>query len=154
MRILLVCLGNICRSPTAEAAVREAAGDAGVDVEVESAGTGSWHVGDPPDPRMAAAARRVGMALDGRARRVTADDFDRFDLVVAMDRENHAELLRLAPDDHARAKIRLFREFEDGAADPDVPDPYYGGPDGFDRVVAIVRRAAAGLVAAVREGRV
>lgn len=150
-RVLVVCLGNICRSPTAEAAVREAAADAGVDVEVDSAGTGAWHVGNPPDRRMTAAAAEDGLELAGQARQVTVDDFREFDLVVAMDGSNHADLLRLAPDDDARARVRLFREYA-GEAGEGVPDPYYGGPDGFREVVDIVRRAARGLVDAVARG--
>ena len=150
-RVLVVCLGNICRSPTAEAAVREAAADPGVDVEVDSAGTGAWHVGNPPDRRMTAAAAEDGLELAGQARQVTVDDFREFDLVVAMDGSNHADLLRLAPDDDARARVRLFREYA-GEAGEGVPDPYYGGPDGFREVVDIVRRAARGLVDAVARG--
>ena len=150
-RVLVVCLGNICRSPTAEAAVREAAADAGVDVEVDSAGTGAWHVGNPPDRRMTAAAAEDGLELAGQARQVTVDDFRELDLVVAMDGSNHADLLRLAPDDDARARVRLFREYA-GEAGEGVPDPYYGGPDGFREVVDIVRRAARGLVDAVARG--
>lgn len=151
VRALMVCLGNICRSPTAEAAVREAAQQAGVELEVESAGTGSWHVGDPPDRRMTAAAAEDDLVLAGCARQVTADDFAAFDLVVAMDTSNHAALLALAPDEEARARVRLFRDYA-GEHGQDVPDPYYGGTDGFREVVAIVRRAAAGLVDAVARG--
>lgn len=151
-RVLLVCLGNICRSPTAEAAVREAAADAGVDLEVDSAGTGAWHVGEPPDRRMTSAAAEDGLHLSGRARQVRVEDFADFHLVVAMDASNRDDLLRLAPDEGARSRVRLFRDYagEPGAG---VPDPYYGGPDGFREVVAIVRRAAAGLVAAVDRGQ-
>lgn len=150
-RVLLVCLGNICRSPTAEAAVREAAEQAGVDVEVDSAGTGAWHVGNPPDTRMTAAAAEDGLRLDGAARQVTADDFRDFDLVVAMDASNRTDLLALAPDDDARGRVRLFRDYADEPG-VGVPDPYYGGPDGFREVVRVVRRAAAGLVAAIERG--
>ncbi len=150
-RVLLVCLGNICRSPTAEAAVREAAADAGVDLEVDSAGTGAWHVGNPPDERMTSAAAEDGLHLAGSARQVTVDDFARFDLVVAMDASNRDDLLRLAPDDDARARVRLFRDYADETGQG-VPDPYYGGPDGFREVVAIVRRAARGLVEAIARG--
>lgn len=151
MRVLLVCLGNICRSPTAEAAVREAADAAGLDLDVDSAGTGAWHVGEPPDRRMTAAAADDGLVLQGRARQVTPEDFRDFGLVVAMDRSNLEDLRRLAPDDEARSRLRLFRQYagEDGAG---VPDPYYGGPDGFREVVAIVRRAAAGMVEAIQQG--
>lgn len=150
-RVLLVCLGNICRSPTAEAAVREAAADAGLDLEIDSAGTGAWHVGNPPDERMTSAAADDGLQLTGSARQVTADDFSRFDLVVAMDTSNRADLLRLAPDEDARARVRLFRDYADEAG-RDVPDPYYGGPDGFREVVTIVRRAARGMVEAIARG--
>jgi protein-tyrosine phosphatase len=151
VRVLMVCLGNICRSPTAEAAVREAAQAAGVDLHVDSAGTGAWHVGEPPDRRMTAAAAEDGLHLGGAARQVTVDDFDRFNLVIAMDRSNLRDLERLAPDDDARARLRLFRDYA-GQTGQDVPDPYYGGPDGFREVVALVRRAATGLVDAIADG--
>ena len=151
MRVLLVCLGNICRSPTAEAAVREAADVAGLDLEVASAGTGAWHVGEPPDRRMTAAAADDGLQLSGCGRQVVPDDFVTFDLVVAMDRANLEDLRRLAPDEAARSRLRLFRDYA-GERDADVPDPYYGGPDGFREVVGIVRRAAAGMVDAIQRG--
>lgn len=109
------------------------------DVEVESAGTGSWHIGDPPDPRSVAAAAQRGVALEGEARQVALDDFERFDLLVAMDRANRDDLLRLAPDEEARAKVRLLRELGEGL-DEDVPDPYYGGEEGFAEVVEIIER--------------
>ncbi|MDP8969006.1 MAG: low molecular weight phosphotyrosine protein phosphatase [Actinomycetota bacterium] len=153
MRILLVCLGNICRSPTAEAALREALSEAGLAdrVEVDSAGTGDWHLGKPPDRRMVAAAARVGLTVDGRARRIEPADFARFDLILAMDRSNLAHVRARAPDDQARAKVRLFREFEDHADHDEVPDPYYGGEQGFVRVVDIARAGARGLVRHLQE---
>lgn len=154
MRVLMVCLGNICRSPTAEAALREAATQVGLELEVDSAGTGAWHVGDPPDPRMRAAAADVGLTIDGAARQVTADDFARFDLVLAMDRQNRRDLQTLAPDEQAARKVRLFGEFHPDPDHVEVPDPYYGGAEGFERVVLIARASARGLVAAIREGRV
>jgi protein-tyrosine phosphatase len=154
-RILLVCLGNICRSPTAEAALRDELARAGLAgrVEVDSAGTGAWHVGKPPDPRMIDAGRTLGLVLGGAARQVAIEDFDLFDLVLAMDDRNRADLVALAPDVAAGRKVRLFREF-DADADPDhldVPDPYYGGPEGFTQVVELVRAAARGVVAHVRQ---
>lgn len=153
MRVLLVCLGNICRSPTAEAALRVAAEDAGLDLEIDSAGTGAWHVGEPPDPRMVAAGREAGLHLDGAARQVTADDLEDHDLVLAMDAENLEDLRRLAPPG-TEDRIRRFREFDPEAdGDLDVPDPYYGGEQGFHRVVEIVQRTARALVAAIGEGR-
>lgn len=148
--ILTVCLGNICRSPTAAAALVAAAADAGVAVAVDSAGTGNWHVGAPPDPRMCAAGEAVGLTLEGTAHQVTADDLDRYDLVLAMDARNLADVRRMARSDAVRQRIRLFRDFDpDGGGD--VPDPYYGGPDGFDDVVAIVRRTARAVIAAIAE---
>ena len=144
MRILFVCLGNICRSPTAEAAMRGLVAEAGLtdEIEVDSAGTGSWHVGDPPDERSVEAARRRGLRLDGRARMVTDADFEAADLLVAMDRANRDELLELAPGDAAAARVRML------LADPerDVPDPYYGGSDGFDRVLDVVEEGCRALL--------
>jgi protein-tyrosine phosphatase len=158
-RILFVCLGNICRSPTAEGVMRRALRDEGLEdrVEVDSAGTGNWHVGSPPDERATEAAGRRGIELDGAARQFRPEDFDRYDLILAMDASNERELLRLAPDDEARAKVRMFREFDPAsdAGDVDVPDPYCGGEQGFEEVLDLVGAAAHGLVDALRaEGRV
>ena len=155
VRILFVCLGNICRSPTAEGVMRHLLREEGLAdrVELESAGTGGWHVGDPPDARATEAAGRRGIVLDGAARRVTPADFERFDLLVAMDRDNLADLRRLAPDAVAREKVRLLREFDPASAggrDLDVPDPYYGGPRGFDDVLDLVEAACRGLLDEVR----
>lgn len=157
-RLLFVCLGNICRSPTAEAVMRGLVADAGLDgaIELDSAGTGAWHVGSPPDERARSAAARRGIAMGGRARQVTVADFFAFDLLLAMDRENHRALRRLAPDDEAAGKVRLLREFDPASAgvpDLDVPDPYYGGHDGFDRVLDLVAAACAGLLAELRAAR-
>lgn len=148
MRILFVCLGNICRSPTAEGVMRHLLRERGLDdrVEVASAGTGSWHVGSPPDPRSAAAAQRRGIALEGAAQQVTPADFADYDLLVAMDRSNERDLLALAPDDAGRAKVRLLLD------DADVPDPYYGGPSGFDDVVALVHEACRRLLDEIADG--
>lgn len=156
MRIVLVCLGNICRSPTAEAALREALAEAGLAdrVEVDSAGTGDWHLGKPPDRRMAAAAETAGLLLDGYARRLAAEDLAGADLILVMDRQNLRDVRALAPDDATRERVRLFREFEDGADHDEVPDPYYGGADGFARVVDIARAAARGVVRHLREAGV
>jgi protein-tyrosine phosphatase len=155
MRILFVCMGNICRSPTAEGVMRTLVDDAGLDarIELDSAGTGGWHAGEPPDARASAAARGRGIALSGAARQVTPGDFERFDLLVAMDRENLRELHALAPDDEARAKVRLLREFDPAAVaagELDVPDPYYGGARGFERVLDLVQSACRGLLADLR----
>jgi protein-tyrosine phosphatase len=169
VRVLFVCLGNICRSPTAEGVMRALVREAGLQarVELDSAGTGGWHVGSPPDSRAAAAAGARGIELGGRARSVTSADFERFDLVVAMDRSNASELRRLARDEEQRAKVRLLREFDpasarEGArarerasgarADLDVPDPYYGAAGGFEEVLDLVQAACAGLLARIEEG--
>lgn len=123
-------------------------------VEVDSAGTGSWHVGSPPDRRATAEARGRGIVMEGRARQFGRGDIARFDLVVAMDAQNAADLRALAPDDAAAAKVRLLREWDPLArdGDRDVPDPYYGGPGGFAIVLDMVERACAGLVAELRAG--
>lgn len=153
MRICFVCLGNICRSPTAEAIFRSLAEREGLDVTIDSAGTGDWHVGESPDERSTRAAASRGYRLTGRARQFRAADFERFDLVVAMDASNREALLRMAPDDVARAKVRLFRSFDpDSGPDAGVPDPYYGDEDGFDHVIEICEAASRGLIAALRQG--
>jgi protein-tyrosine phosphatase len=155
MRILFVCMGNICRSPTAEAVFRDYARRHAPDLqlEIDSAGTHDYHVGEPPDPRAVKAASGRGLDLSGlRARQVHEADFERFDLILAMDRLNHAMLLeRSAPEHHGR--IRLLLEFADAAAGLDVPDPYYGGAKGFDEVLDLVEEAAAGLLAELRRLR-
>lgn len=119
------------------------------EVEIDSAGTGNWHMGDPPDPRAVAAAAERGVELGGAARQVGKVDFESFDLLVAMDRSNRDALLRLAPDDEGREKVKLLREFGDGVED-DVPDPYYGGDEGFAEVVEIAERCCTALLADIR----
>jgi protein-tyrosine phosphatase len=123
-------------------------------VEVESAGTGSWHVGDPPDRRATAEARARGIVMEGCARQFRPSDFGRFDLVVAMDAQNAADLRAIAPDAAAAAEVHLLRDWDPEARDGDrsVPDPYYGGPEGFAVVLEIIERACAGLIAEVRAG--
>jgi len=156
MRLLFVCMGNICRSPTAEGMMRHVLLEAGLGsrVEVDSAGTGAWHVGDPADPRARAAAARRGIDLNGIARQVTREDLDSFDLILAADADNQRHLLALAGEDPARrAKVRRLRDFDQAsvnAGELDVPDPYYGEPDGFDRVLDIVEAACRGLLAEIR----
>jgi protein-tyrosine phosphatase len=160
VRLLFVCMGNICRSPTAEAVMRHRLEAEGLDgsVEIDSAGTGGWHAGDPPDRRATAAAKARGIVMRGAARQVTAADFDDFDLLLAADEENLAALRAAAPDAAAAAKVRLLREFDPASAaagDLEVPDPYYGGADGFDHVLDLVEAACAGLLDRLRaEGRV
>jgi protein-tyrosine phosphatase len=156
-RVLFVCLGNICRSPTAEAVMARLVAGAGLEqaIELDSAGTGAWHAGHPPDERATAAAARRGIAMRGTARQVVVEDFAAFDLLLAMDGENLRNLRALAPDAAAAAKVRLLREYDPagaGAVSLDVPDPYYGGPGGFDRVLDLVEAACAGLLAELRAG--
>jgi protein-tyrosine phosphatase len=160
VRVLFVCLGNICRSPTAEGVMRELVSGEGLEgaIVVESAGTGAWHVGSPPDARAAEAALAHGVALGGTARQVRPQDFEDFDYLVAMDGENLRALRSLAHGEEERAKVRLLREFDPasagGAEDAgalDVPDPYYGGADGFDEVFELVRAACAGLLEQLRD---
>ncbi len=149
MRLLTVCLGNICRSPTAQAAILEAAAEAGLDLEVDSAGTGDWHIGELPDERMRTAAAAAGLTLDSRGRQVEAADLERYDLVLPMDRDNLRVLESMAGDGSRgdEARIELFRTWDPQAdGDLEVPDPYYGGGDGFTEVVEICRRTAAALV--------
>jgi protein-tyrosine phosphatase len=147
MKILMVCLGNICRSPTAEGVMRHLLREQGLDgrVTVDSAGTGGWHIGQPRDHRSVAAAHRRGFSIDGQGRQVTREDFESYDLLLAMDGENLRELRRMAPPG-TEGKVRALRDWDpEGAGD--VPDPYYGEGDGFDEVLDIVERSCRALVA-------
>jgi protein-tyrosine phosphatase len=151
-RVLFVCTGNICRSPTAEGVFRKLVADAGLTgrIAIDSAGTHGYHVGEPPDRRAQAAARRRGYDLSRlRARCVARDDFERFDLVLAMDREHHEILAGLAPPS-AEHKVKLMMEFGRRSARAEVPDPYYGGPDGFELVLDLLEDAAEGLLETLR----
>jgi protein-tyrosine phosphatase len=157
VRILFVCLGNICRSPTAEGVMRALVREAGVEesIELDSAGTGGWHVGSPPDDRATETALTRGIVLTGSARQVRAADFEAFDLIIAMDGSNLAELRRLAPDEQARSRVRMLREFDPASAgleDLDVPDPYYGAGNGFEEVLDLVQAACEGLLREIRAG--
>jgi protein-tyrosine phosphatase len=152
IRICFVCLGNICRSPTAEAVMRALVARDGLEgrIAIESAGTGDWHIGQTRDKRSRAVGEARGIPLTGRAQQFTAVDFDRHDHVIAMDRSNRDELLRMARHDRDRAKVSMLRAYEPGAPpDADVPDPYYGGPSGFDDVFDICEAACGGLLEAL-----
>jgi protein-tyrosine phosphatase len=152
-RVLFVCLGNICRSPTAEGVLRAIAAKEYplLPIEIDSAGTAGYHVGEPPDRRTIAAARRRGYDLSGlRARLVRSDDFDRFEYVLAMDRGNLAELESRRPD-HATANVALFMEFAPGNGVAEVPDPYYGASEDFEHVLDLCEAAARGLLARLRD---
>ena len=149
VRICFVCLGNICRSPTAEAVMRHLVAGAGLAdrIAIESAGTGDWHVGGQRDKRSQAVGKARGIPLSGVAQQFTARDFDRYEHVIAMDRANRDDLLGMARDEHDRAKVRMLRSFEPGApADAEVPDPYYSGPRDFEEVFDICERACRGLI--------
>lgn len=147
-RVLMVCLGNICRSPTAEAALRDMAAKRGVDVTVTSAGTGGWHEGQPADARMRDAATAGGLDLSHHvARQVDVKMMRDADLILAMDRTNLLELQRIADERRIATPIRLFRAIDPEVTDDrDVPDPYYGGEDGFTTVVSLCVRIAAHLL--------
>jgi protein-tyrosine phosphatase len=146
VRILFVCMGNICRSPTAEGVMRHLLAERGLEdeIEVQSAGTGGWHAGSPPDARSTRAAAARGITLEGAARQVTRADFEDFDLLVAMDRDNLADLRAIAPPG-TEHKIRLL--LGEGR---DVPDPYYGGPHGFEDVLDLVETACEQLLDELR----
>ena len=153
VRVCFVCLGNICRSPTAEGIMRSLVHGAQLhdQIEVDSAGLGAYHLGEMADRRAREASRARGVTLNSRSRQFTADDFERFDYVVAMDVENHGDLLDLAPDAAAKAEVRLLRSFDPAApAGAEVPDPYYGGPRGFDNVFNMCEAACQGLLDTIR----
>ena len=150
--VLFVCLGNICRSPLAEAAFREVARRLKLGVTVDSAGTGNWHVGDPPDPRAQAVARKNGVDISAlRGRQVKPADFRRFTHIVALDEDNLANLRRLAPPD-ATAELSLLLDHVEGREGQPVADPYFGDDDGFDLTWADVTAGARGLAQKLRRG--
>lgn len=152
MKVLFVCMGNICRSPTAEGVFRRmlAEQDPPLPIEVDSAGTHGYHVGSPPDRRAVAAGKARGLDLASlRARRLSAEDFERFDLILAMDRDNLAELEAIAPR-NGRARTALLLDYAPDAALREVPDPYYGGVNGFEQVLDLVESACVGLLADIR----
>ena len=155
MKILFVCLGNICRSPTAEGVFRKLLEEqvADLDVVVDSAGTQDYHVGEPPDARSQAAAAARGIDISGqRARQVLAADFAEFDLVLAMDESNLANLRAMSGSAY-HERVRLFLEFSPDDTRTSVPDPYYGGANGFEQVLDIVEDAAEGLLTHIRRLR-
>ncbi|MDH3921029.1 MAG: low molecular weight phosphotyrosine protein phosphatase [Chromatiales bacterium] len=150
MRILFVCMGNICRSPTAEGVVRHLLVDTGLKVDVDSAGTHGYHTNHPPDRRATEAAKSRGIDLTGiRARRVVAGDFDSFDLILAMDQDNLMHLEEICPTEY-HDKLALFMSYAPDSGMEEVPDPYYGGRNGFERVLDLVEDAATGLIEDLR----
>ena len=156
-KICFVCLGNIVRSPLAENLFRKMANEAGVghQYEVDSAGTSDWHVGEVPDMRMRRVAAEHGLKYEGQARRFTDDDFDDFDLIVAMDVENRDFLRMQTNHPKEQAKVRLLREFDPlGGPFSSVPDPYYGGMDGFEEVYQVIESSCRGLLEALEQGQI
>lgn len=152
VKVLFVCLGNICRSPMAEGVFRHAVSAAGLDhrIEIDSAGTHAYHVGEPPDTRAQATAFAAGIDISGlRGRQATVEDLRGFDYILAMDSENLGNLRRICPED-ATHKVRLFMDFAPHHPEREVPDPYFGGAAGFNRVLDMVKEAAHGLLEDIR----
>jgi protein-tyrosine phosphatase len=152
VKVLFVCLGNICRSPTAEGVFRALVERENLSdrIEIDSAGTAAYHVGEAPDPRACEAALRRGVDLSAlRGRQAKAEDFRKFDYVLAMDRQNHANLARLCPAG-AETRLKLFLDFGSQPRVKDVPDPYYGGSDGFETVLDLIEDASRGLLDHIR----
>src|SRR5262245_51643294 len=154
--ILFVCLGNICRSPLAEGVFRHLARRRGLEQHfvIDSAGTSSYHAGDPPDKRSTAVARARGVELTGRSRQLVPSDFERFDFVITMDEEIHESVQRVRAANGSRAEVHLLREYDpEATSDLNVPDPYYGGPRGFEHVHDLVERSCAALLDTIARER-
>ncbi|MEQ1529992.1 MAG: low molecular weight protein-tyrosine-phosphatase [Methylococcales bacterium] len=156
IKVLFVCMGNICRSPTAEGVFAKAIQEASVEENfvIDSAGTHAYHVGEVPDARAQAAARERGVELNHiRARKVAAEDFEHFDYVLAMDADNYGSLMGICPEEY-KDKVKYFLDYAPELKEREVPDPYYGGKYGFERVLDMVTAASTGFLAALRlEGR-
>ncbi|MDP5169633.1 MAG: low molecular weight phosphotyrosine protein phosphatase [Bacteroidia bacterium] len=154
IKVLFVCLGNICRSPAAEGLMRKHIDEAGLSgkILVESAGTSGWHVGDLPDPRMREAALRHGVILDTRAREFRAEDLSTFDYIIAMDRQNERDILALVPTGTTpHAWVQLMRSYDQEEKADDVPDPYFGGKHGFEQVYHMLNRCTKVFFDAIKE---
>jgi low molecular weight protein-tyrosine phosphatase len=154
VKVLFVCLGNICRSPSAEGVFRDMVEQKGLSAQImtDSAGTGDWHVGNPPDPRAQKAALDRGVDIsDLRARKVRAKDFIEFDYVLAMDRSNYAKLQQICPPGY-EDRLYMFLNFYPDSPEEEVPDPYFGGADGFDYVLDLIEKASEGLVEDIKTG--
>lgn len=152
-KLLFVCLGNICRSPAAECIANYLIAEQGLtEIECDSAGTASYHIGNPPDKRMRAAGAKRGITIDGRARQFTKADLTAFDRILAMDGENYRHILSLDPEGKYRDRVRLMCDYATRHDDRDVPDPYYGGEAGFDYTIDLLLDACGGLLAEISEG--
>lgn len=147
-KLLFVCLGNICRSPAAENIMNHLVQEAGLSemITCDSAGTSSYHLGSPPDSRMASATRQRGIPVDGTARQFQRSDFEEFDLILAMDQENYQNILALDSQGRYRDKVKLMCDFCTHHQEREVPDPYYGGPEGFNEVINLLLDACQGLL--------
>lgn len=147
-KLLFVCLGNICRSPSAENIMNHLIAQSGLESKIvcDSAGTSSYHIGAPPDDRMSAAAKQRGLQLRGRSRKLKPSDLQQFDLILAMDRENYQDILYLDKEGKYEHKVYLICDFAQNYSDREVPDPYYGGTEGFERVVDLLFDACEGLL--------
>jgi len=154
-RLLFVCMGNICRSPAAEAVMRHLieSKDLANRIECDSAGTISFHTGNPPDPRMQEAAAKRGIRTSGQARQIRADDYRSFDIILTMDDENLINVRSMAPAEDHPAEVRPFCDFVTEAATTEVPDPYYGGPQGFETVLDLLEDGCASLLERVRRSQ-
>lgn len=153
-RVVFVCMGNICRSPTGECVFRRYVESQGLcdEIEIDSAGTIAYHVGEPPDARMRAAGQARGIEIVGRGRQFETADFEKFDLIVAMDRDNLFDILRKDPGGNHHSKVRLLCDFIPGCELKDVPDPYYGGRQGFEAVLDLIEEACPGILKELRNG--
>jgi protein-tyrosine phosphatase len=147
-KLLFVCLGNICRSPAAENIMQHLVSEAGLESQIycDSAGTSNYHIGSPPDRRMQAAAAHRGIKMVGSARQYTKEDFEDFDLILVMDKENHRNILALDPQGKYRDKVKLMCDYTRHHRDTEVPDPYYGGAEGFNYVIDLLLDACGGLL--------
>jgi len=152
-QVLFVCLGNICRSPTAENVMNHLIEQAGLSEQItcDSAGTSDYHIGEPPDHRMTKAAKQQGISLRGRGRHLQASDLEKFDWILAMDRENYRDILALDPSGQYASKVRLICDFCSRYSDTEVPDPYFGGPEGFEYVINLLLDACEGLLHHLKE---
>jgi len=153
VKVLFVCMGNICRSPTAEGVFRHVVEKSGLtnQIHIDSAGTHAYHVGNPPDPRAQETSLKRNINLSSqRARKIKKDDFTEFDYVIAMDHSNVSDLDPLCPCEH-RDRLHLFLEFSDNFDEEEVPDPYYGGAQGFEHVLDLVEDASRGLLASIQD---
>ncbi len=151
-KLLFVCLGNICRSPSAENIMRYLSEQEGLSEQIicDSAGTSSYHIGSSPDARMQSAAAKRGIQLMGEARQFEKSDFEAFDLILAMDRENYRNILRLDPQGRYQHKVKMMCDYATHHQEKDVPDPYYGGVEGFEQVIDLLLDACEGLLTEIK----